>query len=73
MWEHFISPQRGSTEDLENFIATNLSDEDIEAWHNGELTYNTEGMSQALNKYGLEIEIWGSRIRPEPLTIKIKD
>ena len=50
-----------------NYIEDQITDEDIEAWHECEMT---EHLEQILNDAGVSvIQIWGSRDGPEPLTV----
>lgn len=46
-----------------------LTDEDIEAWHNGELTDHVEKLMAHLGVS--EMHIWGSNVNTEPLSVKV--
>lgn len=47
-----------------------LTDDDIEAWHGGELTGHVEYL---MNQLGVsELQIWGSREGREPLSVFVK-
>jgi len=51
----------------EEAIAASLSDEDIAAWHEGELTENTA----VLVKHFGTFQVWGSHDGPEPLSVTL--
>jgi hypothetical protein len=56
-----------NSKDPQAYIEENLTDEDIEAWHNGELTAHVE---QLMREAGVdELQIYGSHTGSEPLSI----
>lgn len=58
-----------ATEVPDEYIEANLSDEDIDAWHEGEVT---DHLRQLMTEAGVEcIEIWGSRTGSEPLSVNV--
>ncbi|GAP11120.1 hypothetical protein BECAL_02305 [Bellilinea caldifistulae] len=63
-----------NAEELKEYLDNEITDADIEAWHNGELTQH---MSELLDYVYLhipdaEVQIWGSRVGSEPLHIIVK-
>ena len=59
-------PEHNATQ----FVEDNLSDEDIEAWHNEQRA--TQNVTDLLDALKLEcIQIWGSRNGPESLSINL--
>lgn len=51
---------------IEDKIADGLTDEDIAAWHAGELSDNASAL---VARYGA-FQVWGSRTGSEPLSIR---
>lgn len=56
-----------SLEEKLQWIESQLTDQDVEAWHNGNMTSHVE---QLMKEADLDcIAIWGSRKGPEPLSV----
>lgn len=52
-----------------DFIAANLTEDDVREWHDGEMTKNVEALMDAV---GVDcIQIWGSHDGPEPVHVNL--
>jgi len=52
-----------------DFIADNLTDEDIRQWHDGEMTDNVQALMDAV---GVDcIQVWGSHDGLEPVSVNL--
>ncbi len=60
-------PLNADLEQKADYIENHLTDEDIAAWHSGEMTTHVE-LLLATTETG-EIQIWGSRVGTEPLSV----
>lgn len=54
---------------IEDLIAKELDDEDIQAWHDGAAA--TEHVADLIDRWHRPFSIWGSRSGPEPLTVEL--
>lgn len=59
-----INARREFAKDM---LLAELSDEDIEAWHAGDVTPHVEGLMNSLKVK--ELQVWGSRTGREPLSV----
>jgi hypothetical protein len=57
---------------MEQFFEDNLTDEDIAAWHEGELSEHAEALLEQVREMGVDaIQVWGSRTGMEPLSVNV--
>jgi hypothetical protein len=54
----------------QEYIESRLTDKDIRKWHQGKMTKHVEKLMKETGAD--EIEIWGSRKGPEPLSVIVR-